>query len=317
MRGIMRSFPFYREKIKNAVENNLPEEFKNYEVRAFRVSEMFRNRDVLKIVPPKDAVDKIEATIYLEKVYSVYHPSNDMKSALDQAFTMLKKAVKINEAMTKENVIFSLVDLGEGKELLKDYPHREFHGMTILYRLYQGHSLYEDYASFITYEMAEYLGLSEEQLYENARINTKKWFPPKIQSIGESIYDMIKYSCIDKEIREGLPESLKEENDVYVLSNQYCFNASVYMLYEDVLEAAAKRIGSGYFLLPTTVYDIEIMPAVDGRPKDMKQMLAEADATDYEPGERLTDQIYYYDEKKKELSIYELTEEDYKEAEKE
>lgn len=301
---MMRSFPKYREMIRREVERNLPEEFAGYEVRVLRVSEMYKNRDVLKLVPPKGGKDRMEAAIFLEHIYTIYHISLDIYAVLDITLQLLCEAMERNRRMTGKNVICCLVDMKGHEDVLDAYPHRDFHGLSILYRLYDGKPERDRYPSFITNEMAEYFGLTEEKLYKAALRNTKKWHEPKIMTIGESFYEMIKESSIDKEIRDGLPESLKEQDELFVLTNGLRFNAAAYLLYEEVLEKIGERIGSDYFLIPSTVYEVEIMPAVNGEPKDKERMLAESRPEGMEPGELLTSKVYFYDRTKKELRLY-------------
>lgn len=306
---MMRSFPEYREMIRREVERNLPEEFAGYEVRAFRVSEMYKNRDVLKLVPPKGGKDRMEAAIFLEHIYTNYRVSLDLVAVLDITFQLLRETLERNKQMTKANIILCLVDVEGYENVLDAYPHRDFHGLSVLYRLYDGLPERNRYPNFITNEMAEYFGLTEEQLYEAALINTRKWHEPKIMTIGESFFKMIKESTIDKEIRDGLPESLKEEDELYVLSNDMRFNAAAYILYEDVLDKIGARIGSDYFLIPSTVYDVEIMPAIDGRPRNVQCMLLESRPDGMELGELLTSKIYFYDRTKKTLILYNMEKE--------
>lgn len=283
----------------------LPEEYADYTVRIMQVMEEYNKRDVLKMVP-KPGTARMEAAIYLDKAYEVFLNTFNVKHTLKETLNMLLSAIKVNESKGKDHIFMTVVDTAMNRELLSGFPHRAFHSLSIVYRLYVEPKDHPYYSCFITNDMAEYLGMKEEDLYAYAMANTQKLFPPKIQTIGENVYEMIAGSTIDGEIKENMPESLKLDDDMYVVGSAKGYNGAAYLVFNDVIEKIASRAQTDLYLMPATVYDMYVIPAKKERKVNKQELLDESNAEGMREEEKLTNQIYYYDYGEKRLSLYEM-----------
>jgi hypothetical protein len=78
------------------------------------------------------------------------------------------------------------------------------------------------------------------------------------------------------------------------------------LAYENFMDMAAERAGGDFFILPSSLHEVLIVPD-NGNVKleDLENMVKEVNATQVAPQDKLTDSVYHYDSKEK---IFELGE---------
>ena len=78
------------------------------------------------------------------------------------------------------------------------------------------------------------------------------------------------------------------------------------LAYQDFMDKAAERVGGDFFILPSSIHEILIVPD-NGKMglKDLENMVKEVNATQVSPADKLTDNVYHYDSQAK---IFELGE---------
>lgn len=77
------------------------------------------------------------------------------------------------------------------------------------------------------------------------------------------------------------------------------------MLYPDIMRDISDTIDSSFFMIPSSVHELLILPAetLEGWEK-VKNMLKEINDTQVEPEEILSYSLYYYDREEGKISIY-------------
>ena len=76
------------------------------------------------------------------------------------------------------------------------------------------------------------------------------------------------------------------------------------MIYPGVLRALADDLGENFYILPSSVHEILLLPdsgAEDAR--YLREMIREVNATQVEPEEVLSDNLYYFDRLKNRMEI--------------
>ena len=78
------------------------------------------------------------------------------------------------------------------------------------------------------------------------------------------------------------------------------------LAYQNFMDQAAERAGGDFFILPSSIHEILIVPD-NGEMglKDLEAMVKEVNATQVAPADKLTDSVYHYDSQAK---IFELGE---------
>ena len=103
-----------------------------------------------------------------------------------------------------------------------------------------------------------------------------------------------------------MPENLLKAEQVtdtdcpmYVMTNQYTRNGAVAMLYPEVLEKMCGLFPDGYYILPSSIHDLVIIPkSVSMTPRELGEMVRDINKAAVTREEVLSDRIYEYDKDK-------------------
>ena len=145
-----------------------------------------------------------------------------------------------------ENIIFTLVNAEQNKELLENVPNREFEDLAIVYRWNVGTDSNGLYTNIITNEFAEKIGKSEPELYELAKENTNRIFPSEVRNMAEVIGEIIfgedgEYMPEDEEFKNMMNET-PDEKSMYVITNKARLFGAAAMLYEDIFTTCLSKL---------------------------------------------------------------------------
>lgn len=88
-------------------------------------------------------------------------------------------------------------------------------------------------------------------------------------------------------------DDLQKELPMYVATNQNkTFGAGI-LLYDGFLDAVAGKLGS-FYILPSSVHELIIIPDTFGDPSELKKMVGEINAAEVPEEEVLSDNIFHY-----------------------
>ena len=90
---------------------------------------------------------------------------------------------------------------------------------------------------------------------------------------------------------------------MYVLSNQQKLFGAACMLYPGVLKEFAKKLQNDFFILPSSVHEIILVPAEKGTDKDtLREIVTDINRTQVAEDEVLADSVYYYNRDKEQIT---------------
>ena len=145
-------------------------------------------------------------------------------------------------------------------------------------------------------------GVSVEELHKAAVENSEKLFPMYTFNLHERmrqnyINDMKNEGLSDEEIEmmlEEFPET--DDHAMTVVTNDVGVNGAAVIFYPGVMDKLAEITDGDFFVLPSSVHEtIIIADRGDFSPEFLKEMVSEINATQVEPWDRLTDEVYHYD----------------------
>ena len=129
-----------------------------------------------------------------------------------------------------------------------------------------------------------------------AKANTQRYFNGRVynmMSVIESI--MGNNEELDADVRDSFYEMDSVYQDdfcpMYVATNSKKLNGAGVMLYDGLLREFADRIGKSFFILPSSIHEVILIPDTF----DMKAMVQEVNGTEVSPEEVLSDSVYRYD----------------------
>ena len=107
-----------------------------------------------------------------------------------ESFNKEIKAELLDTSRLKDNVFFTLINAEQNKELLKTVPHRKFEDLAIVYRWNIGSDSSGMYTNLVDSRLAKKEGLTENDLYNAARKNTKELLPVSVRNMNEIISEI-------------------------------------------------------------------------------------------------------------------------------
>lgn len=82
------------------------------------------------------------------------------------------------------------------------------------------------------------------------------------------------------------------------------YSGTTALFYPELLEQAARTFGEGFYILPSSIYEVLLLPEGKGiPPEELKEIIAEANEKAGKKEESLSDVIYHYDRDTKNLCV--------------
>lgn len=154
-----------------------------------------------------------------------------------------------------------------------------------------------------TNEMIAMMGITAEQLHADAVENAPKLKPAQITGMSEVMAEMMGVT-VDELALIGMPAP--ENEQMYVATVPDKIHGARVLAYQDFIDQAAERVGGDFFILPSSIHEIIVVPDNgEMNLKDLEDMVKEVNATQVSLADKLTDSVYHYDAQNK---VFELGE---------
>ncbi|MFP3153595.1 DUF5688 family protein [Lachnospiraceae bacterium ZAX-1] len=204
--------------------------------------------------------------------------------------------------LSKDSIVMVLMNTGQNKMALGDMPHRPFHDLSISYRLVVEKGPNRIASTIISWELANSMGMKEEELYEVAVENTRRIFPPTVHSMLEAIMGMMENGEQSEELEEIRRNETPIEQRMYVISNESRLHGAASMLYEEELHKLAEKLESSLYIMPSSIHEVIAISANIGRVDILTKMVKEVNASQVAFEEQLSNQVYLYNKDLRTLS---------------
>ena len=191
------------------------------------------------------------------------------------------------EAM-KEKLSIEVISAETNAELLTKIPHESMEDMAVVYRFVLESNDAGRASILVTNDMIDHMGVTHEQLKADALENAPEIRPAVIQGMSEVMREMMGPEAFEM---FGLPE--EQEEMMYVATVPDKNSGAGVLAYQDFMDQAAEKLGGDFYILPSSIHEILLVPD-NG-----------VNATQVNPEEKLTDNVYHYDSKE---HIFELAE---------
>lgn len=304
----MMDYEIFKEVVKGSFLSYMPENYQGMEVRIDPVEKVNRKLDGLSLLS-KNEKTMLSPTLYISDMYEKYLRTGDLQATMREAAEAMDAVFREAEVppldinTAKDNIIFQLVNTIQNEDMLKNLPHREFQDLSIIYRWVVRVEQKGLSSVVINHNVAESLGMGEEQLFKAAAENTRRILPPVVQSMNEVMRDMF--------VADGMPEELaglmigeqEPEMTMWVISNERKIDGAVSMLYEDKLHKLAEGVGTDLYILPSSVHEVIAVSVEMGEPEELARMVAEINMDQVDLSERLSNQVYHYDKDLRKITL--------------
>ncbi len=207
----------------------------------------------------------------------------------------------------KEHIVYRLISYERNREMLEEAPHIRVGDLAITFHcmVLQGEECLG--AVRVTNEHLEHWGVSGEEIYACAKVNTPKLLPPRIRTMDE-VMDEILWERLRKNVEEhGSPETTQEymrmivrrqEEEplpMYILSNSRGNYGAAAILELEYMDAFYEAGEEDFYILPSSVHEMILIP-VSRAPEisRLQEMVRDINETQVPEQEFLSNQVLRY-----------------------
>lgn len=298
----MMSYDEFCKYMKNDLQNYFMEQEKECEVHLYHAT---KTNNVSRIgLTIKTAGSNIAPTIYMEEFYEKLIEGSGIEDIRNELAELYVYTVEKSPNVTflddfklenvQDRIAMRMVNYKDNREMLSETPHKKVDDLAVYYVVVVGCNKEGTACMTIRNTHKEMLGISTDELHQIAMENTTKIFPPVFMKIED------KLSQIENNLL--VSEDVGRNSGMFVLTNEIANFGAVNIMYPEITEKIKEIIGSDYYVLPSTVHEMILVPKgeqVDAR--ELGIMLREINGYMVDKEDRLSDHIYEMDFEKNEL----------------
>lgn len=288
-----------------------------------RINDVMKNNGVmLSGISMTQDDSNISPTIYLNHYYEAYESGETTLGCIVEDVLDTYERNKVNRSVDmrfflnyeniKDRIIFKLIHAERNKTLLKDVPHIRYLDFAIVFQCLISEEMFGNATIMIHKAHLKIWQTTVEDLYQSALQNTPRLQQYDIKSMREVLSEMMLLEEMEGGNTADIEEYLKElPNSVpmYVLSNKARVQGAGCILYPDILKDFAAAIRSDFYILPSSIHEVILLPAQgDEDVEGLRRMVCEVNESQVEREEVLSDSVYYYNRKEAVLGIVEKSE---------
>lgn len=287
----------FTQELVNGVQESLGEGFV---IETRPVEKMNEKYDALTVKPVDGIIGvNLNATSLFEEYENgkafdkiVYEAVRAAKTALANTPDFDVESYK-DYSIMKDKLAMEVVSAEVNKDLLKTVPHKDIEDMAIVYRFVLENVPGQGVGTIlVTNQLLEEYGITAEQLHKDALEIAPKNRPLEIKGMGEVLSQQMGVEDLAM-LGLNIPP---EEEKMFVASVEGNVHGACVLAYEEFMDKAAKRVGGSFYILPSSIHEILLIPD-DGQFEltALDQMVREVNATTVSASDKLTDNVYHYD----------------------
>ena len=195
----------------------------------------------------------------------------------------------------KKLVYTELIPHGGNEGKLAIAPHESFMDLETVFRLDLKDIVRPGATALVTNGMLQELGVSDwtfrNECREAARLNRPGILQPLVMVLGGMGMDM--------ENPMGM-----ETPPIFVASTEGMVQGASAVTYAYFLRDAAERIGGDFFLLPSSIHEMLLVPDTGSMSvQELETMVRTVNDMEVAPEERLSNHVYHYDAKERTVEM--------------
>ncbi len=240
---------------------------------------------------------KVSRIVYLEDFYQEYEDEQEynLEGIVSEICSILTDFTSpgFNETdytdidKVKDKIIFELVNYEKNEKRLLDRPYIKIMDLAVIFA-FVATDLGRDFGVVhITNEIAKQFGLTRDEIWEFAKVNTPKLLKADIMPMSSFVYD-----------------EKADNEEMYIICNRKKTSGAGVILYDRILEELSSELESDLYILPSSVHETIVIRA--DKNKDvyaLQEMVKNINNTVVSAEDILSDKVYCYYRNSKKLEI--------------
>ena len=142
------------------------------------------------------------------------------------------------------------------QDMLETVPHRNMEDMAVVYRFILNT---EDTTAsiLVTNQILENMGIAPEQLHADAMENAPRIRPAEIKGMSEVMAEMM---GVEQAEMMGIYPMDPKDEQMFVATVPDKVHGAGVLAYQDFMDQAAERVGGDFFILPSSIHEVLIVP---------------------------------------------------------
>ena len=278
------------------------------DIKINNIKKVNRDYEAMNVVPEGGVIG---VSFNLEEIFTKFEQSGDYDSVLKNTTSFVANGIDtapktdidnlLNYEEMKNKLSIEVISAEANKELLLNIPHDRIEDLAAVYRFVLKSESTGKASILVSNEMMQKMGITHEQLKNDALYNAPIIRPAVIKGMNEVIKEIM-----GKEAYELANGTGNVEESVYVATVPDKDSGAGVLSYQNFMDQAAERVGGDFFILPSSIHEILIVKD-DGEMKAelLRNMVQQINRTELMPEDKLSDNVYHYDSKE---HIFELAE---------
>ncbi len=285
------------ELMKEAVKDTLPEEAQDITIDDVTVVKM--NDQKLHGLTFKEPGNDVAPTLYINEMFEAYEHGVDINQLAEKIageYAESKKApvppqVKLSWDNVKEKLTVRLLEKQRNRDFLATMPYKSVgQGLALIADINMGDGRGEWRIAVNNSVLAE-LGVDEETLFKDAMASAVVYDPATLVDMTSALFAPEKNNLLDRDE----PIAPEDVGGMYVLTNTSGSLGAAALFYPDVKDKAAELLGSDYYILPSSIHEVILVPDSAGiNAAELCDMVKQANRTVVEANDILSDNVYHY-----------------------
>ena len=322
----MLNYGEFQSYVEESILDFLPERYENATVSINTVTK--NNGRELQAVCVRTKESNISPTVYLEGFYEQYKNGADLDTIVNEIanitaensagpeFTENVAEDYKNFDFVKDRIVLTVVNTEKNREMLKNTPHTEKEDLSFIYKVMIGECSPDGVATItIKEEHMAYWGVTVDDLHLLAMKNSQEKLPAKVRSMNDIMLEIMDHDGLPEEALEAMNTNTPPENQMYVITNSKNVNGASAIFYSDALSELSDKLGGiDLYVLPSSVHEVIAVSTDMGTPEMLAEMVQEVNGTQVSLEEQLSDHVYKFDAKTRELALADTTVEELKKS---
>lgn len=255
----------------------------------------------------------------MEEFYEEYQSGTSMDAIIKHMIKIIegmREKSYINEknlieAMSnypymRENIIIRLLNREHNEEYLENKVYVPFLDLAAVVFVMMNQDENGISTLAIPRKIFEEWNIPIADVFKDALEETIKWFPAVTESLQKLLteLEMDVGKMLQDDFAEMMNPPIQEEmKNIFIITNQAKINGAAVLLYPNVLKELAEQLRSDkLYILPSSIHELIVLDECDSI-EQLQQMVHHVNQSMVLETERLSDNVYVYDNKEQSITI--------------
>ena len=206
------------------------------------------------------------------------------------------KEINVTYDDIKDLVVFRMAGVKRQQDMNNLLHTKMDNGFSLIYVI----EMDKKNSLLVTEKILEALGCTEEQIFNDAKRNTERLYPPLLKSVENAILDSMTSHGKGKNLLydTAVDNSGINKNQMFVLTNCRASYGSTVIFYDGVLEAVGDFFNEDFYMIPSSIHEFILLPkGAKVKKDDLNFILNDVNKGFVKEQEILGDKVLFYKRK--------------------